>query len=167
MGNRELKEIASPRLKTSTLSRWRKKEMTPPELLLHAIERGVLDDPQAIDQTHATDNQAHAWPLDEEGAQPAFYAAQYGRIRMLRRLIQLGCDVNHCDQYGRSALMVASGMGHLDVVRLLLDHNALIEQQTTGGWRALSIAAGQGHIDICRLLRTRQITQLITRRIIK
>ena len=72
---------------------------------------------------------------------------------MLRRLIQLGCDVNHCSQDdGWSALMAASWQGHLDIVRLLLDHNALIEQHNTNGDRALSCAAFQGHIDVCRLL---------------
>ena len=121
-----------------------------PELLLHSIESVDLDDPQAIDQAHANDIQAHAWDLGG-GRQAAYWAAWYGRIRMLRRLIQLGCDVNHCNQNGRSALMVASWKGRLDIVRLLLDHNALIEQDTDG-FRALSIAAAYGHIDVCRLL---------------
>jgi len=71
---------------------------------------------------------------------------------MLRRLIQLGCDVNHCPQYGYSALMSASDGGHIDAVRLLLDHNALTEQQNAFGNRALSLAASYGHIDVCRLL---------------
>ncbi len=68
--------------------------MTPPELrLLDAIEIESasvdLDDPQAIDQAHATDRQAHAWDLGG-GCQPAWSTAYYGRFRMLRRLIQLG-----------------------------------------------------------------------------
>ena len=125
--------------------------MTPKELLLHAIRSADLDDPQAIDHAHANDRRAHAWDL-EGGRQAAWWAASYGRVRMLRRLIQLGCDVNHCSQNGWSALIMASAQGHLDVVRLLLDHNALTEQQSTNGNRALSCAAYWGHIDICRLL---------------
>ena len=104
-----------------------------PQLLLHAIDSSYLDDAQDIDLAHATDRRAHAWDLGG-GSQPAFWAAQYGRFRMLRRLIQLGCDVNHCDQDGDSALMAAAYKGHLDIVRLLLDHKALIEQQSTNGF---------------------------------
>ena len=67
-----------------------------PELLLNAIKVLNLDDPQDIDLAHATDRRAHAWDLGG-GRQAAFLAAQYGRFRMLRRLIHFGCDVNHCD----------------------------------------------------------------------
>ena len=108
---------------------------------------------RAIEYAHTTDRQVHAWDL-RWGRHPAMWAARYGRFRMLRRLIQLGCDVNHCDENGDGALiMVSSWTGPLDCVRLLLDHNALIEQQGSGGFRALSFAALQGHIGICRRSR--------------
>ena len=55
-------------------------------------------------------------------------AAGRGDVEAVRNLLCDGYDVNQFNQYGHSALHIASHRGHLAIVRLLLDHYASIDQ---------------------------------------
>jgi ankyrin repeat protein len=47
-------------------------------------------------------------------------AAKAGDARLVARLLGEGRDVNEADEFGITALMIASEIGHAKVVRLLL-----------------------------------------------
>ena len=50
-------------------------------------------------------------------------AAKEGRIQSVRKLLEMGVDVNATDEFGRTALIMASANGHTDVIVELLKHD--------------------------------------------
>ena len=81
-----------------------------------------------------------------------FQSAESGDYAEVKRLIEVGVDVNHQDTVGYTALMAASEMGHIDIVKLLIEEGADVNHQDDGGYTALRAASEMGHIDIVKLL---------------
>ena len=76
-----------------------------------------------------------------------------GRTRLIKKLLVAGANVNYQDDYGWTALMVASENGHIDIVRLLLEKGANVNYQSAiDNFTALMLASKKNHIDIVRLL---------------
>ena len=75
------------------------------------------------------------------GATPLMYAALYGSVQSMRRLLDAGADPNARNDVGASALMWTGG--GLEKTRLLLDRNADVNARSEEGRTALSIAAGE------------------------
>jgi hypothetical protein len=85
-------------------------------------------------------------------------AAQYGRVEIMRRLLDAGEDPNRFNPVGghshTTPLHQAAGFGHFDLVRLLVEHGARLDQKdilwggTPEGW-----ARHGGHNEIADYLR--------------
>ena len=71
-------------------------------------------------------------------------AAEAGDAQLVARLLGEGRDVNEADEFGCTALMMASEDGHVEVVRLLLARQGVeVNKSATDGAAAL-IMASQG-----------------------
>jgi ankyrin repeat protein len=55
---------------------------------------------------------------------PLMHAAWYGYLRLTKLLLDHGADVNHVNNDGWTALIIASETGHEEIVQVLLDHGA-------------------------------------------
>ena len=70
-------------------------------------------------------------------------------------------DVNQKNEFGMTALMLASFFGHIDVVKSLVKHkNVNINQQTMYGRTALHFASMKGQSDVVELILQAKGVQL-------
>ncbi|KAH7141695.1 ankyrin repeat protein [Dactylonectria macrodidyma] len=83
-------------------------------------------------------------------------ASERGHVRLVRRLLQLGADVNAppSPSAGYTALQAAAGGGHAVISRLLLENGADVNAAAAKykGYTALQGACLQGHIELVDLL---------------
>lgn len=81
-------------------------------------------------------------------------AAWYGHEELVRRLVDLGADLNvsHPDAPFKSALQVAAYRGHVDTVNALLEVKSEVNER--GGYfgSALQAAACRGELEVVRVL---------------
>src|SRR6185503_14681401 len=88
------------------------------------------------------------------GTTPLMSAALYGDAASVRRLLELGADVNARNDAGASALMWA--VDDLDITRLLLDRGADPNARSVDGRTPVAVAAGRaGGADVVKLLLDR------------
>lgn len=73
-----------------------------------------------------------------------WYAAQYGDLERVNKLVQDGCQVDKRDSAGYTALHYASRNGRSQVCKFLIEHGADVNAVTRGGASALSRAASAG-----------------------
>lgn len=82
-----------------------------------------------------------------------WYAAQYGDLERIRKLLLQGINVNSKDKAGYTALHYASRAGHLDVCKYLLSKGADIDAITKcGEATSLHRAASVGKYEIVKFL---------------
>ncbi|KAK4678539.1 hypothetical protein QC764_308560 [Podospora pseudoanserina] len=89
---------------------------------------------------------------DYQGRTPLSWAAQEGRLSIVKLLIQGGADPDKVDGRGYRPLYRALENGHEAIVRLLIDSGADIKAQDNSGSTALILASQNGHEAIARLL---------------
>lgn len=78
-----------------------------------------------------------------------------GDRELVSRLLAEGADVNHVDNRGYSALMIASGWGMAEIVAILIRSGASLNQitETNSISRTPLLAAtGNGQTEVTRLL---------------
>ncbi|TGO49584.1 hypothetical protein BCON_0206g00190 [Botryotinia convoluta] len=78
-------------------------------------------------------------------------AASSGDIRLVRKLLGLGCNVNQEGRFGSTPLKAAARKGSIEIVHLLLELGAEIDHCEDYG-TPLQIAALAGHVEVCRVL---------------
>jgi ankyrin repeat protein len=81
-----------------------------------------------------------------------FKATDSGDTGKVVKSLDQGIDISVTDQYGQTALMVASDRGHVDTVKLLLQRMALPNLQNELGGTALMLASFNGHLEIVKEL---------------
>lgn len=64
--------------------------------------------------------------LDDNGLTALQWAASYGQMAALLRLIEHGAKMNYVGPDGETALLLAAAGGHHEVVRILLNEGALV-----------------------------------------
>ncbi|KAJ5151429.1 Pfs NACHT and ankyrin domain protein [Penicillium canariense] len=87
-----------------------------------------------------------------EGRTPLSWAAQDGRVGIVKLLLTTTISVNDVDRGKRTPLSRASEKGHEAIVRLLIDRGANINTGDRHGKTPLQWASDQGHEAVVRLL---------------
>lgn len=86
---------------------------------------------------------------------PLIDCASQGYKHMVDLLLEMNCDVNVIDNYGRSALYVASEQGHFEIVKSLVDNKpdgADIASTDNNRKTSLHMACEGGHKNIVQYL---------------
>ncbi|KAK1797807.1 hypothetical protein P4O66_008163, partial [Electrophorus voltai] len=84
---------------------------------------------------------------------PLHLAAYHGQAQALELLLQGHCEVERCDEVGRTALALACLRGHADCTLTLLNHGASVHSRDmTWGRTPVHLAAMNGHTSCLRLL---------------
>ena len=79
---------------------------------------------------------------------------KYNGNKTVKILLMYGADINGTDQYGRTALIIASRYGRVEIVKTLLNSGANIDRQSNlNSWQtALKVARDRGHQSIVDIL---------------
>jgi len=118
--------------------------------LLEALRRGDRADAERL----LRERPAAAGAPGSGGTTPLMSAALYGDAASVRRLLELGADVNARNDAGATALMWA--VDDLDITRLLLDRGADPNARSVDGRTPVAVAAGRaGGADVVKLLLDR------------
>merc|ERR1719201_3178261 len=88
----------------------------------------------------------------EDGATPAFIAAEEGHAACLRLLLEAGCDKDKACESSETPAFIAAHKGHADCLRLLLETGCDKDKACEDGATPACIAAHEGHADCLRLL---------------
>jgi uncharacterized protein len=86
------------------------------------------------------------------GVSPLHSAVAGDAIRVVRRLVEAGADVNARTHRGVTPLTSAAQNGNAEVVLLLLEHGANPSARSTDGKTAEELAAESGHTEVASLL---------------
>ena len=101
-------------------------------IVLFSLANRILKLPSGLDQKQGF--------VSEEGSRALFRAITNRRVRIARRLLEAGTNVNARSRQGYTALMIAASHGHDEIVRLLLQKGADLTAVDRQGRNALQIA---------------------------
>lgn len=76
--------------------------------------------------------------------QELFYAAEYGDLRLIQKLISQGANIHAVDNYDETPLHVASLYGHFQCVKFFVEQGVGIHSKDKEGDIALHYAAMEG-----------------------
>eukprot|EP00792_Barthelona_sp_PAP020_P009614 TRINITY_DN3310_c1_g1_i11.p1 TRINITY_DN3310_c1_g1~~TRINITY_DN3310_c1_g1_i11.p1 ORF type:complete len:264 (-),score=69.11 TRINITY_DN3310_c1_g1_i11:940-1659(-) len=85
------------------------------------------------------------------GKSPLFVCCQENNLDFVKTLLEMGADVNSCNNNGASSLYIACELGHFEIVKYLLIHGADVNLCFTG-YSPLYISAYHGHLDVAMML---------------
>jgi hypothetical protein len=77
-------------------------------------------------------------------------AANWGRLKIVKFLLDNGAGVSARDCLGWTALTESADRGHVEVVHILLDKGADVRRRSLYGWTPLMRAALNGYPDVVR-----------------
>lgn len=77
-------------------------------------------------------------------------ACEYGQLRLVECIIQLGADLEITDSFRRTPVLIACEMGCLEILKILIEHGSNIQARDYEGNTALHIAALEGKLHIVR-----------------
>lgn len=103
------------------------------------------DEPEAL--AHLERLGARLEPMD------FLYAAETGRLGIVRFFVERGFDTELADPYEMTPLILAALNGHREVCAYLLDQGADVEaREVVQGYNALILASAHGYPDIVEML---------------
>ena len=127
-------------------------EPTPTTTTTTTTTPVVIEQPRPTPEPTPQDNR-HFCPTDETFNECLIIGSRDGNINKAREALNNKADVNVKDNWGVSALMLASVYGHLEVVKALLAANADVNLRSkTAGLTALFYASSRGHLEIVKVL---------------
>ena len=83
---------------------------------------------------------------------PLIKASAYGRIRVVKLLLEKGADVNKHNEGGETPLHYAARHGHVKVMEILIDHDADPTKKGTGCGTPMQWAGRGGQIRAIKVL---------------
>ena len=101
-------------------------------IVLFSLANRILKLPSGLDKKQGI--------VSEEGSRALFRAVENRRVRIARRIIDAGTNVNVRSRQGYTALMIAASHGHDEIVRMLLQKGADLTAVDADGRNALQIA---------------------------
>lgn len=124
------------------------KGVTP---LILAAQSGRLDLVNLLENCGA--NESH---VTLSGSTAALQAAHFGRLSVLRHLLEKNSQLLELANYHRTTpLMRASQEGHLHIVRYLCEMGATVNRKNMQAMTALMLASQRGNADVCEYLITK------------
>jgi len=89
-----------------------------------------------------------------QGLAPLHWAAQYGRLSVVKSLVRRGANINVKDKHGFTPLHIAVGENHPRIVRTLIKEGANLHARSKddGGGQAIHKAAAYGRLEILKIL---------------
>ncbi len=91
---------------------------------------------------------------DKNGMTLLHFAAEYGRVSMATKLIELGIDIDAKDSYGNTALWKATfnSRGNYELVKLLIDNNANPNSYNNANRSPVILAETMGNEELLNIL---------------
>jgi ankyrin repeat protein len=83
---------------------------------------------------------------------PLQYAASWGTLANVQKLLELGADVNARDTFGQSPIFSAASRGSTEVVKKLLEAGAIASFRKRDGESILHVAAERASFELVLLL---------------
>ncbi len=83
---------------------------------------------------------------------PLMKASYYGKIEIVKFLLENNADIKATDYRGNTPLLHAAWSGHLDVVKELIANGADINEKNKLNWNALMQATVEGHFEVAKYL---------------
>jgi len=80
-------------------------------------------------------------------------ASAFGSFESVKKLIELGANVNAKTQQGYTPLMLATIINNKDIVTLLISHGANINMVSKNGETALSLAKKMGYTKLAEMIK--------------
>lgn len=90
--------------------------------------------------------------VDNWGDTPLHVACMYGRLKMVRFLLERGADVSAVGRYGFIPLHLAAGMGYRKIVKKLMECRSYVSARDYEEDTPLHLAAQGGHIETMKCL---------------
>lgn len=98
------------------------------------------------------DNVKDIEQTDRDGRTLLISASAYGRIGVVKYLLERKSNVNAKDKMGFTSLHMATQYGHIEIIELLIKNGADINAQNAFGNTPIFYAPNQDAIEICKLL---------------
>ncbi|GAU89128.1 hypothetical protein RvY_01716 [Ramazzottius varieornatus] len=89
---------------------------------------------------------------DEDGMTPTLWAAYYGNLAALRKVIERGGNPDKCDHLGNTALHCAASRGHFNCVSYLINFGCNLWAMDNSHRSAMDLASLHDRQDIVKLL---------------
>jgi cytohesin len=90
---------------------------------------------------------------DNDGWTLLHWAAFFGRVEIVRMLIDAGADLNVQDEYGRSPLIWSAYYDNIEeIARVLIDGGADVNIQDNYGWTPLHMATKWENVEMVQIL---------------
>lgn len=96
--------------------------------------------------------QVKSSPRGEDGARALLESVERGNMSLIRRLLNMGVEIDMRDASGRTALTIAAEQGNNEVVRTLLQHGADHRVTDSDGRTPYEVAKDSGNTDTADLL---------------
>eukprot|EP01122_Echinamoeba_exundans_P004232 TRINITY_DN14245_c0_g1_i1.p1 TRINITY_DN14245_c0_g1~~TRINITY_DN14245_c0_g1_i1.p1 ORF type:complete len:409 (+),score=44.40 TRINITY_DN14245_c0_g1_i1:489-1715(+) len=80
-------------------------------------------------------------PKTIDGTDKVWPAVHSGSIPKILRFLDQGISVDHCNNAGKTLLMIAAEKGHVDLVKLLVERGANLHVANNAGIRAIDLAS--------------------------
>nr|MDO8110325.1 ankyrin repeat domain-containing protein [Candidatus Sigynarchaeota archaeon] len=119
--------------------------------LVEAAEKGDL---AIVKMLHEAGVDINENTGGREGS-PLMKAAAFGKVEVIKYLLDNGADITARDAKGSTALLYAASEGEDEAVRILLERGALINEKNDLNWNALMQACFKGHYSTAKLLLER------------
>ena len=91
---------------------------------------------------------------DPHGRTTLMYAASWGNIEWMQRLVDNDAPVGAQTAVGTTALMFAAAAGHVEAVQFLLEKGEDPSTENRYGYTALLLAQERGHEEVVNLLNS-------------
>ena len=83
---------------------------------------------------------------------PLFGSAYFGLTRIVKKVLEVGCDINAVDSDAKTPLHWACERGHLDVASLLIHSGANISSQCSDGRTGMHLAVQKNRVPLVKQL---------------
>ncbi|EAY20730.1 hypothetical protein TVAG_391140 [Trichomonas vaginalis G3] len=88
----------------------------------------------------------------KDGKNVLHVACQKGNLKLVKSLMEAGCDKEAKDKYGYTPLILASREGQLEVVQYLISAGAFKEAKNNDGFTPLNYASQRLHFEVVKYL---------------